>query len=422
MLIQGQQMEYSLLKRSLELKRGLRHRINQWDCWPVSRRIIDPNKARKLKESLSHNHQNKISIANHAISVAKTTAEKKRANQTKLLLERYGSSCYLQLLDDEPAPAENHLEEIKSERIARTAMQRRMFLDELLAKQHHVKHDHTYTSVGNEGEGTIVSEALKDEASVVPSYLISQLYENQVVLNLQQAADIEMKTRTQSLSELWHSERKLRITASIMKEVCHRKTNTSCKAFVQNKIDPKPVYTAAICYGKKHENNAVLSYVTFQQSHGIVVEVSTCGLVVDTSAPWLAASPDRTVSDSTQKDNKKGCLEVKCPLSCEKITIIEACRTVSAFCLVEQSGHIHLSKSHGYYYHIQTQMYVTKLKWCDFVVWSPLQDPFVQRVCYDPVFMEEAVLKAQKFYFEHFLPSIVPCMISTISYQKYFTH
>ena len=56
-------------------------------------------------------------------------------------------------------------------------------------------------------------------------------------------------------------------------------------------------------------------------------------------------------------------------------------------------------------------MYVTKLKWCGFVIWSPLQDPFVQRVCYDPVFMEEAVSKAQKFYFEQFLPSVVPCMI-----------
>lgn len=54
---------------------------------------------------------------------------------------------------------------------------------------------------------------------VVPSYLISQLYENQVILNLQQAADLEMKTRTQSWSELWHSERKLHIKTSIMKEM-----------------------------------------------------------------------------------------------------------------------------------------------------------------------------------------------------------
>ena len=333
--------EVQLAKKEYGIEKRVKtHRINQWDCRPVRRRIIDPNKARKLKESLSHNHQNKITITNHAISIAKTVAEKKRANQTKLLWERYGSSCYLQLLDDEPTPAENHLEEIKRERLARAAKQRRMFLDELLAKQHHVKHDHTYTSAGNEEEGTIVCEVLKDEASVMTPYLISQLYENQVVLKLQQAADLEMKTRTQSLSELWHSERKLCITASIIKEVCYRKTTTNCKAFVRRKIDPKPVHTAAISYGKKHEKDAVLSYVNFQQSRGIVVEVSTCGLAVDTFAPWLAASPDRIVLDSTQKENKKGCLEVKCPLSCEKITITEACRRISAFCLVEQSGHI----------------------------------------------------------------------------------
>ena len=213
-------------------KRPKAHRINQWDCWPLSRRIIDSNKARKLKESLSRNHEHKIAIANHAVSIAQTTAEKKRANQTKLLLERYGSSCYLQLLNDQPAPAENHLEEIKRERLARAAEQKRKFLNDLLGKQHLVKHDHTYTSASNEVDEAITCEASKDKASVVPLYLVSQLYENQVDLNLQQAADLEMKTITQSSSELWHNERKLHITASIMKEVCHRKANTNCKAFV----------------------------------------------------------------------------------------------------------------------------------------------------------------------------------------------
>ena len=104
------------------------------------------------------------------------------------------------------------------------------------------------TILSNEVDEAITCEASKDKASVVPMYLISQLYENQVVLNLQQAADLEMKTRSQSSSELWHSERNLRITVSIMKEVCHRKANTKCKAFVQKKIDPRPVYTTAILW------------------------------------------------------------------------------------------------------------------------------------------------------------------------------
>lgn len=170
----------------------------------------------------------------------------------------------MQLLDDQLAPAENHLEEIRRERLARAAEQKRKFLDDLLGKQHLVKHDHTYTCASNEVDEAITCEASKDKASVVPLYLVSQLYENQVVLNLQQAADLEMKTRTQSSSELWHNERKLHITASIMKEVCHRKANTNCKAFVHKKIDPRPVFTTAICYGKKHENDAVLSYITYQ--------------------------------------------------------------------------------------------------------------------------------------------------------------
>ena len=78
------------------------------------------------------------------------------------------------------------------------------------------------------------------------------------------------------------------------------------------------MFTTAICYGKKHENDAILSYITYQRSCGITVEVSACGLVVDTSAPWLVASPDRLVLDLTQKEHEKGCLEVKCPLACEK--------------------------------------------------------------------------------------------------------
>ena len=133
MLIQGPKVQLAKKEYGID-KKVKAHRSNQWDCRPANRRIIDPNKTRKLKESLSHNHQNKITIANHAISVAKSIAEKKRANQAKLLLERYESSCYLQLLDNEPAPAENHLKEIKSEQLTRAAMQRRLFLDELLAK------------------------------------------------------------------------------------------------------------------------------------------------------------------------------------------------------------------------------------------------------------------------------------------------
>ena len=48
----------------------------------------------------------------------------------------------------------------------------------------------------------------------------------------------------------------------------------------------------------------------------------------------------------TEQEHQRGCLEVKCPYVCEKLTFTDACRKVSAFCLVEYEGLMCLSESH----------------------------------------------------------------------------
>ena len=106
--------------------------------------------------------------------------------------------------------------------------------------------------------------------------------------------------------------------------------------------------------------------------------MESCGLFVSSSEPWLAASPDRIVTDPLQSTNQcRGCLEVKCPILCKQKSIADVSRDNSSFCIVEKSGKMVLSSSHSYYYQIQTQMYVTNLPWCDFVVWTPVEDLFV---------------------------------------------
>jgi len=123
----------------------------------------------------------------------------------------------------------------------------------------------------------------------------------------------------------------------------------------------------------------------------------------------LAASPDGIVLDPSQSsDNQKGCLEVKCPILCETSLISDVSRRNSTFCLKDKNGEMQLSTTHAYYYQVQTEMHVTRVQWCDFVVWSPIDDTFVQRVYYNKSFMENAIAKAQTFYFEKYLPSIVP--------------
>jgi len=43
-------------------KRSKLQNINNWDCQPNTRRMIDPNKARKLRESLCIIEKNKIML------------------------------------------------------------------------------------------------------------------------------------------------------------------------------------------------------------------------------------------------------------------------------------------------------------------------------------------------------------------------
>ena len=105
-----------------------------------------------------------------------------------------------------------------------------------------------------------------------------------------------------------------------------------------------------------------------------------------------------------------GCLEVKCPYVC-KTKQIAVAELASYFCLQIKNGTLHLKKKHQYFYQVQTQLFVTKLPWCDFVLWAANDDIYVEQIFYDDSFIDDAVSKARTFYFDIFLPSIVPHVI-----------
>ena len=91
-----------------------------------------------MRETLLSIEQSKIVAANYVASVAQTASEKKKATQTKSLLERYGSSCSIQLLDDELAPLATHFDEVKEEWLARAVAQKKRLLTDLAATLHYV--------------------------------------------------------------------------------------------------------------------------------------------------------------------------------------------------------------------------------------------------------------------------------------------
>ena len=258
-------------------------------------------------------------------------------------------------------------------------------MQQLSANQTSVKHDHNYAAASDPSTPAqkIPTGETKD-GDYEQQKLISDLYNNHVCIDATAIQKLELSTRGQHQSDRWHHERKLRVTASGIREICHQRPTTSCTAFVKRKFSSQSINMPAINYGRKHETVAISTYVKHQRSKGKLVQVEPCGLFVDHSKPWLAASPDG---------------------------IENACKTVNGFCLTESKGQVMLSKLHAYYFQVQTQMHVTSLQWCDFFVWSPIGEPFIQRIKYEPAFMDQVLLKAQDFYFNKFLPTAVPHVI-----------
>lgn len=95
---------------------------------------MDPNRVHLLRQRLFVIEQYKTSAANAALLSATTDSEKRKATEEKCMIEKYGTSCFLQLLDDEPAPMENRLDELKKQRLALAAMKKKKFLEDLSCK------------------------------------------------------------------------------------------------------------------------------------------------------------------------------------------------------------------------------------------------------------------------------------------------
>ena len=203
-------------------KRCKVHFVNSWDCRPTSWRIVDPNKARNLKNRLALLEQCKINAVDEALQSATNPTEEKKASQTKSMLARYGTSCFLQMLDEDvPSVIDDRVEVMKLERqqrIEQATEKKKKILNDISTLQQYVKLDHPYNRPSDETKCSIVKH---DTALPVQQHLVNELYLSHVCLSSESCRELAASTQTQSQSELWHNERKLGITASIMKEVCH---------------------------------------------------------------------------------------------------------------------------------------------------------------------------------------------------------
>jgi len=126
--------------------------------------------------------------------------------------------------------------------------------------------------------------------------------------------------------------------------------------------------------------------------------VEECGLFIDTSTGYLAATPDGTVGEDSL-------VEVKCPMKCKDSSIAELASTDSTFCLEHYGDGMRLKRSHNYYYQIQGQLHMAKRSKCYFFIWSPTEH-HLETISYDPEFWAEVEEALGEFYMNCLLPEI----------------
>jgi len=234
-----------------KIKHRRSQHINKWDCRPDTRRIVDPNKARKLRESLAMIKKKRMSRAELNVFTASSDIERKKAHEKKCMLTSYGTSCFLPILDEEASPNVSRVEKLRQERIARAQKKQQVFLQQMKYKQTCVAHDHDYCS------STPPQTQLKSRNQYKFVELLDDLYTHHVKIDSSSIQELEASTRGQSRSDIWLRERKLRITASNIKEICHHRPTISCDAFIKNKLSCNPIDVAAINYGRDNEHTAI---------------------------------------------------------------------------------------------------------------------------------------------------------------------
>ena len=337
-------------------KRPKVYAVNNWDCRETSRRKIQPDRRANLRKQLLSIDQARREAAIHPVVSATNDVQRKTAIESQTMIMRYSTSCFLQLLDDEPPQSsESRTLLTRDKRLARAKVQKLQFQSNLSKLLEQVNCDHSYST------SSISASHHKVENKPPSLNVVRNLYEEHICISPSKAVEIETLTRKQSCSDLWHQERAFRISASIMKTVCHRKNNTNINTFITSRLCTKAINSVAINYGRMHEDIAIRSYVEYQEKKGLHLSVYKCGLHINPAIPWLAATPDAIV----EIGEIKGCLEVKCPYVCKTKQIAQAA-LANLFCLQINNETLHLNKKHQYFYQVQTQLYVngaTLLYW-----------------------------------------------------------
>ena len=214
-----------------------------------------------------------------------------------------------------------------------------------------------------------------------------------LVISLDDAIELEKSTRLQCNDQLWHVERKKRLTASNFGLIIKRKKDVNIK-FLKNTFDKKDFRSCATSYGKANELVAKQMYIKKTGNH-----IHDVGLVVNPEFPFLGATPDGIVCEASET----GIIEVKCPYSVRDLTLTMACEKRGDFFLCKDGDSFSLSHDHAHWYQVQGQLLTTGAKFCDFVTFTK-SDFHVERIYPHQSTMNDLIDRLSQFYVNHYKP------------------
>lgn len=186
-----------------------------------------------------------------------------------------------------------------------------------------------------------------------------------------------------------------------MKRVCAASITKPPLSLVKQIIylEKTKFFSKAMQWGCTHELTAKKAYESIQKKNHREFTINDAGFYVSIDIPYIGATPDGIVSCLCCG---KGCIEIKCPYCLRWSSpeeVVENCNFLD-------SNTKSLKKDHMYYYQVQTQLFATKLSFCDFVVWTK-DCVCIERIYPDKPFWDKILEKVNPFFKRVILPELL---------------